>query len=253
MRVPAFLLLLAAALAALALPGCGGRDGTIRVTPLIHDFGRVRQGEKPLKTFTITNGTDRVISIMPQPNCACFAVPRGRSLEPLDPGASMDVQVMFDSTAKPPGPVQGKWISFNFDHPRQKQINVPLQGEIYRAYEIRPAMLKFGRIDGRPDNHKARVITVRPERGYAVRVDRVVPAPVLFDHEIRPGPEGAVEVHLTLKRGLPPRKLGGFKAFVRVEMTVTSPDGSTFTQRPTLPIEGTWAIKPDGTPLGRAR
>ena len=242
------LLLAACLLAATVAAGCGGEKGIV-VSPRLYDFGRVRQGEKPTTTFTITNHTDRVVSVMPQPNCSCFAVPRGRNLEPLDPGASMQVEVLFDSTAKPPGPVQGKWISFNFDHPTERQVNVPLSGEIYRAFDLRPELISLGRIDGRPQNHEPRTVTIQPEPGYDVRVTRVVVNPPIFDHEVRAGTggRGATEVRLALQKDLRPRPLGAFRANVRIEVEVTAPGGTTFEQRPAVSIQGYWAIRPDGT------
>ncbi|MDF1699662.1 MAG: DUF1573 domain-containing protein [Planctomycetota bacterium] len=234
---------------ALLFAGCGSGDDQVTVTPGRHDFGRVQQGDKPSKVFTVTNGTSRVVSVMPQPNCSCFAVERGRSLRPLDPGDSMQVTVLFDSTAKPPGPVQGKWVTFNLDHPTQRKVIVPLEGEIYRAYDILPAKVSYGRIDGRPTNHEPRVITLTPQPGYALKVERVVPTPALFETAIRAGQGGATEVLLTLPRDLPARPLGAFRAVVRLEIELTAADGTTFKQRPVLPIEGTWARKADGTPV----
>ncbi len=242
------LAVLACLAAVLCTAGCGRESGIV-VSPRIHDFGRVQQGETPTRTFTITNHTDRVVSVMPQPNCSCFAVPRGRNLEPLDPGESMQVQVLFDSTAKPPGPVQGKWVSFNFDHPTYRQINVPLSGEIYRAFDLRPELISLGRIDGRPKNHEPRTVTIRPEPGYEVKVQRVVINPPIFDHALRPGSRGATEVALTLQKDLRPRPLGAFRANVRLEVEVTAPGGKTFQQRPAVSIQGYWAIKADGTAI----
>ena len=249
------LLLLPLVLAAVPLlAACGGDDGEgIEVSPLIHDFGRVQQGEMPSRTFTITNHTNRVVSVMPQPNCSCFATPRGRSLKPLDPGASMEIEVLFDTTAKPPGPVQGKWVSFNFDHQQYRQRNVPLSGEIYRAWDLRPEKINLGRIDGRPKNHEPRVITIRPEPGYKVKVKKVVTMPPIFDAELKPTDREGTEVHLALQKDLRPRPLGVFKAVVRIEMDVTAPGGKTFEQRPTVNVLGTWAMLSDGTPVGGAR
>lgn len=249
-RLPAALLAL---LMAVLLGGCGDAPEGIVVSPLIHDYGRVQQGETPSKTFTITNHTNRVVSVLPQPNCSCFAVPRGRALRPLDPGATLEVEVLFDSTAKPPGPVEGKWISFNFDHPQYRQRNVPLSGEIYRAWDLRPESVNLGLIDGRPKNHEPRVITIRPEPGYEVRVTKVVATPPIFDATLKPISRKGTEVHLALQKKLQPRPLGAFRAVVRIEMEVRAPGGKTFQQRPTVTVLGRWGIKADGTPVGGAR
>lgn len=248
-RTPPLLLLALLVMLALAgLPGCG-RDERITVTPTSHDFGNVRQGQMPTKTFTVTNDTSRVVSVMPQPNCSCFAVPSGRNLQSLDPGASIEVTVMFDSTAKPPGPVQGKYVTFNFDHPTQSKIVVPLGGHIYKAFDLRPDKLQLGRIDGSPRAFAPRTITVQPEPGYQVRVTKVVVTPDVFDIATERAQRGATDVQLSLKRDLRPRPLGAFRAKLRLEIEVTDEAGSTFQQRRPVEILGSWALKPDGTPI----
>lgn len=230
------------------LSGCG-RDDRITVTPNTHDFGNVRQGEMPTKTFTVTNGTSRVVSVMPQPNCSCFAVPSGRNLKSLDPGASIEVTVMFDSTAKPPGPVQGKYVTFNFDHPTQSKIVVPLEGHIYKVFDLRPDKLQLGRIDGSPRAFAARTITVQPEPGYRVRIAKAVVTPDVFDLATEDAQRGATDVQVSLKRDLRPRPLGAFRAALRLEIEITGPGGATFQQRRQVEILGSWALKPDGTPI----
>ena len=240
---------LAALLLALLLAGCGDEPGRVVISPAAHDFGRVQQGEKPTVTFTVTNHTDRVVSVMPQPNCSCFAVPHGRSLQPLDPGASMQVDVLFDSTAKPPGPVEGKYITFNLDHPTQRKIIAPVSGEIYRVFDLRPDRIDLGRIDGRPKNHEARILALRPRGAHRVRVLRAVASPDVFAIDLRPDPEGGTDVAVTLPPDPTPRALGAFRAQLRLELEVTPPEGEPFAQRVLVPIVGTWALKPDGTPV----
>jgi hypothetical protein len=228
----------------LALAACGGDSDKIVITPAKYDFGRVQQGDIPTMELTVTNGTDRVVSLMPQPNCSCFAVERGRSLQPLDPGTSMKVRVMFDTTAKPPGPVQGKWITFNTDHPVQRGILVPLEGEIYRSFDLRPALLNFGRIDGQPRNYRTRVVSVQPRAGYKVRIKRIVASPDIFTIEDKPGADGALDVSVTLRQDIRPRPLGVFRADVRLELELEGPKGTRFSQHPVVKITGTWMLKP---------
>ncbi|MDA1193809.1 MAG: DUF1573 domain-containing protein [Planctomycetota bacterium] len=232
-----------------ALCGCGGNDGLVVISPTSFDFGRVQQGDRPTTVLTVTNNSDRVVNLMPQPNCGCFAVERGRSLAPLDPGASMEVRVLFDSTAKPPGPVQGKWVTFHLDHPKQRGIVVPLEGEIFQSYEVRPQALSYQRIDGRDRNYEPRTVTVHPRSGYVLAVQRVVCSPDVFDVEQRTGTQGATDIVLTLRRTVAPRPLGAFRADIRLELELTPPGGEPFTQRPIVEVTGFWALKPDGTAL----
>lgn len=234
---------------ALLLAGCGDDPQGIVVTPASYDFGRVEQGHKPEAKLRVTNHTDRVVSVMPQPNCSCFLVERGRSLRPLDPGDSMDVHVMFDTTAKPPGPVQGKFVTFHFDHPTHRKQIVPLQGEIYRSFDLRPQEIDLGRIDGRPRNYEARTITIEPRRGYKVAVKKVVANPDVFTIRTRAGERSAVLLDVALRKDIKPRPLGRFEADLRLELEVTPTGGEPFGQRPRLKIKGSWAIKADGTPV----
>ena len=234
-----------------ALAGCGTSDGIVEISPLSYDFGRVQQGALPTATFTIKNGSNRVVSIMPQANCSCFAVERGKSLRPLDPGDSMDVKVIFDTTAKPPGPVQGKYITFSIDHPEQPSVVVPLKGEIYKSFNISPAMINLGRIDGRPRNYEPRVVSVRPQSGYKVRLKRMAATPDVFDVKTVDSPSGGFDVSLQLRQGGRPRPLGAFRADVRLELELTAPGGKVFAQRPVVKIQGSWALKADGSRIPR--
>ncbi len=237
--------------ALLALAGCGHGEGLVEITPKTYDFGRVQQGTLPTATFTIKNGSDRVVSIMPQANCSCFGVERGKSLRPLDPGDSMKVNVIFDTTAKPPGPVQGKYVTFSLDHPKQPSVVVPLKGEIYKSFNLNPAMVNLGRIDGRPRNFEARVVSVTPQSGYTVRLQRVAATPDVFDIETVDTPSGGIDLSLSLRQGGRPRPLGAFRADVRLELELTAPGGKVFQQRPVVKIQGSWAIKPDGSAIPR--
>ena len=224
----------------------GGPQDGVTVEPGRYDFGRVMQGETPTAVLTVTNHSDRVVSLMPQPNCGCFAVEHGKSLSPLDPGASMQVHILFDTSKKAPGPVQGKWITFNTDHPDHRGVVVPLEGEIFRAYELRPDKLNLGRIDGRPRNFEPRVLHLTPMSDYHVRVAKVVSTPEVFDVELRDLPHGAVDIALTLRRGQR-RAVGVFRADVRLELELTAPGGVRAEERPVVVVEGFWSIPPDGS------
>jgi hypothetical protein len=221
----------------------GGRSQLVTIEPARYDFGRVMQGQIPKATLTVTNHSDRVVSVMPQPNCSCFAVERGKSLEPLDPGRSMRVHVIFDTTSKPPGPVRGKWITFHLDLPGQAGIIVPLSGEIYRSYDLRPSALNLGFIDGRPRNFEPRVLHLTPMSGYEMHLQRVVSTPDVFDVKQAPGPSGGLDVSLALRKGLA-RAKGRFLADVRLELQLKAPGGGLVEEHPVVKVQGFWALDP---------
>lgn len=65
-----------------------------------HDFGTIKDGDKPETVFKITNeGKADLIIINAQGSCGC-TVPEWPK-EPIKPGETVDMKVTFDSTNKP--------------------------------------------------------------------------------------------------------------------------------------------------------
>jgi len=64
-----------------------------------HDFGTINQGDKPQTTFTFTNTGDAPLIItQAKGSCGC-TVPQWPT-EPIAPGATGQIDVVFDSTGK---------------------------------------------------------------------------------------------------------------------------------------------------------
>ncbi|ALM48183.1 hypothetical protein AMR72_04290 [Flavobacterium psychrophilum] len=64
-----------------------------------HDFGTITAGEKVEHTFKVTNeGTADLVISEAKPSCGC-TVP-DFTKEPIKPGATGDIKVIFDSTGK---------------------------------------------------------------------------------------------------------------------------------------------------------
>jgi len=64
-----------------------------------HDFGTIAQGDKPQTTFTFTNTGDAPLIItQAKGSCGC-TVPKWPT-EPIAPGATGKIDVVFDSTGK---------------------------------------------------------------------------------------------------------------------------------------------------------
>lgn len=220
---------------------CGDKPRAIEVDPGSYDFGRVMQGNMPEFAFTLTNHSNRTVGFKAVPNCACFAAAQG--MRPLDPGQSQQFRVLFDTT-KLMGLVQGKWITIHTDHPDMPRIVVPLEGEIYRAFSVTPESFRLGVIDGRPANYEPRVIRVRPESGYTVRLERSVvnPGGVLAFKTV-PQPSGGFDVEVSIPRDV--RRPGGaFNPQVRLELALTAPGGQGMRQSVTVQFSGLWSLKP---------
>ncbi len=229
---------LAALAAAAVLAACGNDTPLIEVSPSTYDFGAVLQGEMPEVVFTLTNHSDRTVGFKATPNCSCFATAQG--LRPLEPGQSQTFQVLFDTTAKPPGPVKGKWITIHTDSPDVPGMVLPLEGEIFRAYDIAPTSFNMGRIDGRPANFDARVIRIRPQSGYQVRLQRAVANPPLFKMVETPHDGGGFDVNVSIPRDMK-RPRGHFRAVVRLELDLTTPDGKPLKLSDKVTLQGLWA------------
>jgi len=224
----------------LLLGGCGNDKPLIEVTPKRHDFGRVLQGEMPEIEFRITNHSEQTVSFKAQPNCSCFAAPQ--TLRPLDPGQSQTFRVMFDSTAKPPGPVKSKWVSVHTDLPHSEPIIVPLEGEIYRTYDITPTSLNLGRIDGRKANHEPRILRVRPTSGYRVIEAKAIANPPIFTFKTTPHRSHGYDVSATIPESLI-RPLGLVRGRIRVDLRLEAPDGTILRQNAKVDFEGFWSKK----------
>ncbi len=220
------------------LGGCGDNTPLIEITPRKHDFGRVLQGELPEVEFHITNHSDQTVGFKAQPNCSCFAA--AQTLRPLDPGQSQTFRVMFDSTAKPPGPVKSKWITIHTDLPHTDPILVPLEGEIYRAYNLTPTSFNLGRIDGRPANYEPRTIRVRPSSGYRVIEVKAVANPPIFAVKTSPRGSGGFDVVISIPRDLT-RPVGLLRGHVRLDLHLESPDHTTLRQSTKVEFQGFWS------------
>jgi hypothetical protein len=94
--------LLAAAvfLAALAALPCGAAGGTgVTFTPDSWNFDMIRQGEKVGVTLTVTNGSDRAVTVTLTPTCDCLtAAPGSRTISPGEEGAFALVYDSSDDT-----------------------------------------------------------------------------------------------------------------------------------------------------------
>ena len=77
-----------------------GKLPVIKFDKTEHDFGTIKDGDKPETVFKITNeGEADLIIINAQGSCGC-TVPEWPK-EPIKPGASADMKVTFDSSNKP--------------------------------------------------------------------------------------------------------------------------------------------------------
>lgn len=225
----------------LPLSGCGSRDDPLVVSPRTFDFGRVLKGQQPDHLFTLTNHSKRVVQFTAQANCACFAVAQG--LRPLDPGQTLEFRVLFDTTALPPQRLRGKWISIHTDHPEVGSIVVPLNGEIYGAYDFDPDSFNLGRIDGRPANYNPRVVSIRPLEGHKIRLKSSFQMPPVFDVSSEPA-GGGLDVSFTLKKEAR-RPEGPFNPKIRLELEILAPDGAKrLEERIVNFTNGFWSLPP---------
>ncbi|MDJ0522063.1 MAG: DUF1573 domain-containing protein [Planctomycetota bacterium] len=227
-------------LLALLVSACGGPPELIQVTPSKHDFGRVMQGETREISFKVKNNGERTVAFKAVPNCACLAVAHG--LRPLDPGQTQEFHVLLD-TAHLTGPVQGKWVTLNTDHPGVPGVVIPIEGEIFEAFTLQPKSFRFGTIDGRPANYEARVIRVRPMSDYTIGLARAVSVPDVLATKVIPHASGGFDVHVSIPRDVR-RPIGPFRAHVRLEMVLTAPSGTEIKLSRKATFDGVWRLRP---------
>jgi hypothetical protein len=239
---------LAALLAACALPalaGCGSPDKPLTVSPPSHDFGAVLQGETRRKTFRIENHGGRTVGFAARANCSCFAV--AQTLRPLDPGQTMEFTVIFSTTSTPAQRMRGKYITITTDHPDQSAIVIPLEGEIYRAFDVRPALFELGIIEGGPKDHEPHEVIVQPVQGRSVTVRGVDTVPKdVFDVHMKPFQVGGTTVTFVLREDAR-RPRGPFHVQARLQLDVRAPDGRLHHERAIVRFRGLWAAEPEPT------
>ncbi len=229
--------------AAVAIPatGCGSGDAPIVVLPAKLDFGRVMLGQTRRFKFTLRNNGNRTVGFSARANCACLAV--AQSLRPLDPGKELEFTVILATKTLSPKKITGKYVAIRTDHPDQGEIIVPAEGEVFRAYDIRPTKFDWHTMDGRPKNYEPRTVIVRPVAGQSVEYEGLIAMPDVFDAKAEPFGDRGLKVHLTLRKGVF-RPIGRFNAQLRIRLKVTLQDGTVFRDEPIINVRGRWALKP---------
>ena len=160
-----------------------------------------------------------------------------------DPRAvAREFHALLDST-RITGLVKGKWITLHTDHPDMPQVVVPLEGEIFEAFTLTPESFRFGTIDGRPANYEPRVIRVRPQSGYAIRLERAVAVPAILATKVIPLEAGGFDVAVSIPRDIR-RPIGPFRARIRLELALTAPEGAEMKLSRHVDFAGAWRLKP---------
>jgi hypothetical protein len=232
----------AALLLALALSGCGGGDDLLTLSETTYDFGEVLQGDTRKHTITLTNNSDRVVGFRARANCACLGV--AQTLKPLDPGASQGLTVIFTTVKLPAGRVRGKYITVTTDHPDVPSLRIQLQGNVYRAYDMRPRRFEVGRIEGKPADHEPRTVVIRALEGRTIRLAGATQMPPdLYDITQEPLEPGGLTLTLALRRDAR-RPQGAYVAHVRLDLEIVAPDGSVRHDAPLVEFKGFWALPP---------
>jgi hypothetical protein len=244
--LPLRLLLAGALLAPFLLPGCGDADSALVLEPGRHDFGRVLWGSRSEARFTLTNHSDRTVAIRPKVNCGCFALAAGWR-PALAPGESTECVVLYSSGAVPAGPLKGKFLVIESDHPDARERLAPLVGESFLAFELAPSEISYGRIDGRPENYEPRTIRLTPLRGYQVRLRGVTAAPPDF-FTITERTEGdAIVLDVRLLKSAHRKQGTVFSAQLRISWEATTPEGEAIHNDSSVNLKGLWSL-PDPPP-----
>jgi len=239
--LPSCALVLATLLASLCLSACGGSESGLGISPGEFDFGRVLWGTRGEARFTVTNRSDRTVAIRPRVNCGCFALATGWR-PALAPGESTECVVLYSSGAVPAGPLKGKFLVVETDHPDARELLAPLLGESYRAFELTPSEVMLGRIDGRAGNYEPHLLRLTPLAGHQVRVVRTSAAPPDFFRitERREGDATIFEVRLLESAHRPTGTL--LHAQVKISVELTGADGSSSREDSLVTLKGLWAL-----------
>jgi hypothetical protein len=236
-RTAFFLVAAGLALGAAAFSACKKDDGgaALVVSPDPIEFGDVRWGESPTKTVRVTNRSSRAVTLKdPEFNCSCFSTVRPADRSRLEPGDSVELEVVLFS-AKTQGTTH-KTMSIRSDDPVRPKTDVPVRANVLPLRTIEPQEADFGLVEAK--EAAERVIRVRSTRGFHVRVLRAVPKPPArpVDVSVRPaeGGEEGNDVVLRTRAG----ERGLLSGPVTLEMEITDDAGVKRTVHEDVWIKG---------------
>ncbi|MBI4665462.1 MAG: DUF1573 domain-containing protein [Nitrospinae bacterium] len=103
---------------------------SIKVTPAKHDLGKINEGDKVSRRFTITNeGNETLVVKDVIPSCGCTT--SQIDSKNIGPGESSGVTIVFDSALRP-GPFTKQVTILSNDEARPK-VDALITGEVVRA------------------------------------------------------------------------------------------------------------------------
>jgi hypothetical protein len=118
------------------------RSDVLRVDPQKVDFGEITQGEMVAKILSVKNPSGHKVTLNVGKSCGCTSI-QPRDYE-LGPGASTDVQVVLDATAKNGAFTEAVYVSTAED--KSSSLVVEIVGSVKRVLEIIPDRISFGEL-----------------------------------------------------------------------------------------------------------
>ncbi len=239
MRI-AFTLLLLLAFAGAAFWIVQGEDTPRRpidFEPTSYDFGRVRVGEIRDLTLTLSNTTQRQISVICKTNCACVKLGQGATGS-MEPGETRDVYIRVQPSH--PLSIQGKKLQIYTNHPDQQYAEIPFQGVIVAPFLVHPFPLRLGALDTIDALRGPHTAVIKPGEGFTIRMHKVEPDPRgLFNVTTTKNEDGTIAVTATLAEGKRPNP-GRFGAAHKIHMHVHEGTEAPTRMAGTVRIEGFW-------------
>ena len=204
--------------------------GALEAIPNPVDFGDVPWLERRDIQVTIRNRSDHRVLLATTPtfNCSCFSLGTPLSTFSLDPGASVELKILFATELGTAGRFH-KTIFVRSDDPEVPELKVPVIGRITDFRSVDPRQVTLGVVPAAGPAVE-RVVQVRGGHGWRVKATGAKSSDARLTAEVKEVPEGADVVVRTVV-GAKPGRIG---AQIQVTLEVTGDDGATRTHTETV-------------------
>lgn len=95
----------------------------------VFDFGRIKQGEKVSKIFTVSNSGTKILLIRAVKN-TCGCIKSSANKMEINPGESVSIKVDYDSFAKEGK--ETKTVFIYLSDPSMSEVKIEVRGEVFK-------------------------------------------------------------------------------------------------------------------------
>jgi len=204
--------------------------GALEAIPSPIDFGDVPWLERTDTTVTIRNRSDHRVLLATTPTftCSCFSLGKPLATFSLDPGASIELKILFATELGTAGRFH-KTMSVRSDDPEVPELKVPVIGRITDFRSVDPRQVALGVVPAAGPAVE-RIVEVRGGHGWRVKATEARSSDARLTVGVR-DVAGGSDVDVRTVVGAKPGRIG---AQLQLTLEVTGEDGATRTHTDTV-------------------